>query len=112
VDDVVACLKRCITNSELNNQIIELGGGEVFTFREIIEIIMNKINIRRYVINISPAYLRMFVVYIDQIFPKFPISLYWLDSLSEDRTTALDVLPRQFGILPARFTQSLDFLTS
>ena len=112
VDDLVACLNLSIMNSELTNKIIELGGGEVFTFREIIEIIMNKINIRRYVINVSPAYLRMFVVYIDQIIPKFPISLYWLDSLSEDRTTALDILPRQFGILPARFAQSLDFLKS
>ncbi|PKO07708.1 MAG: hypothetical protein CVU41_00605 [Chloroflexi bacterium HGW-Chloroflexi-3] len=112
VDDLIACLNLSIKNSELTNQIIELGGGEVFTFREIIEIIMNKINIRRYVINVSPAYLRMFVVYIDQIIPKFPISLYWLDSLAEDRTTALDILPRQYGILPARFTQSLDFLTT
>jgi len=112
VNDLVACLNLSIMNSELMNKNIELGGAEVFTFREIIEIIMNKINIRRYMINISPAYLRMFVIYIDQIIPKFPISLYWLDSLSEDRTTALDVLPRQFGILPARFTQSLDFLTT
>jgi NADH dehydrogenase len=112
VDDLVACLNLSINNLELRNKIIELGGGEVFTFREIIEIIMNKINIRRYIINISPAYLRMFVIYIDQIIPKFPISLYWLDSLAEDRTTAMDILPRQFGILPARFTQSLDFLTT
>jgi NADH dehydrogenase len=112
VYDLVACLNLSIMNSELMNKNIELGGAEVFTFREIIEIIMNKINIRRYMINISPAYLRMFVIYIDQIIPKFPISLYWLDSLAEDRTTALDILPRQFGILPARFTQSLDFLTT
>lgn len=112
VNDLVACLNLSIKNPELSNKIIELGGGEVFTFREVIEIIMNKLNIRRYVINISPAYLRMFVIYIEQIIPKFPISLYWLDSLAEDRTTALDILPRQFGILPARFTQSLDFLTT
>ncbi len=112
VNDLVACLNLSIKNPELSNKIIELGGGEVFTFREVIEIIMNQLNIRRYVINISPAYLRMFVIYIEQIIPKFPISLYWLDSLAEDRTTALDILPRQFGILPARFTQSLDFLTT
>jgi NADH dehydrogenase len=112
VNDLVACLNLSIKNPELSNKIIELGGGEVFTFREVIEIIMNQLNIRRYVINISPAYLRMFVIYIEQIIPKFPISLYWLDSLAEDRTTALDILPRLFGILPARFTQSLDFLTT
>ena len=112
IDDLVACLNLSINNPEIINKTIELGGGEVFTFKEIIEIIMKKINIHRFLINISPAYLRMFVVYIDQILPKFPISLFWLDSLSEDRTTALDILPRQFGILPARFTQSLDFINS
>lgn len=112
VYDLIACLNLAATNSELDNKIIELGGGEVFTFREIIEIILTKINTRRYLIEISPAYLRMLVVYIDQLFPKFPISLYWLDSLAEDRTTALDTIPRQFGILPARFTQSLDFLSN
>lgn len=112
VYDLIACLNLAATNSELDNKIIELGGGEVFTFREIIEIILTKMNTRRYLIEISPAYLRMLVVYIDQLFPKFPISLYWLDSLAEDRTTALDTIPRQFGILPARFTQSLDFLSN
>ncbi len=110
VDDLVACLNLSMMNSELDNKLIELGGGEVFTFREIIEIIMKKLNIHRYMLEISPAYLRMIVIYIDQLIPKFPISLYWLDSLAEDRTTALDTIPRQFGILPARFTQSLDFL--
>lgn len=112
VEDLVACLQLAIQNPDMIDQILDLGGGETFSFREIIEMIMNKINARRYFINISPAYLRMFLVYIDHIMPKFPISLYWLDSLAEDRTTALDVLPRLFGILPSRFNQSINFLTS
>ena len=108
--DLVACLHLAMNNQELMNQILELGGGEVFSFREIIQIIMEKLNIRRYLINISPAYFRMFVIYIDQIVPNFPISLFWLDSLAEDRTTSLDILPRQFGILPSRFMKTIDFI--
>jgi len=112
IQDLIGCLSLSILGPEIMNQIVEIGGGEVFSFREIIQIVMEKMNIRRYLINIPPPYLRMFVVYIDSLIPKFPISLYWLDSLAEDRTTSLDVLPRRFGILPSKFSQSLDFLLS
>lgn len=112
IKDLIACFTLAIHQPDLVNTTIEFGGGEVFTFRQIIEIIMERIRKKCHFINISPAYLRMMVVYIDHLFPHFPISLYWLDSLAEDRTTALDVLPRIFGILPSRFTQSIDFLTS
>jgi NADH dehydrogenase len=112
IQDLIGCLSISVLNSEFIDKTIEIGGGEIFSFREIIQMLMEKINVRRYLINISPAYLRMFVIYIDNILPKFPISLYWLDSLAEDRTTSLDVLPRRFGILPSKFSQSLDFLLS
>ncbi len=110
--DLVGCLSLCIEDSNFVNQMIEIGGGEILSFREILQIIMNKMNIKRYLVNIQPAYLRMLVVYIDQIMPKFPVSLFWLDSLAEDRTTSIDVLPRKFGILPKRFSQSLDFIAN
>ena len=32
------------------------------------------------------------------------------DDLAEDRTTSLDSLPRQFGIMPNRFHLNLDYL--
>lgn len=110
--DLIGCLTLSIEDTNFNNQLIEVGGGEILSFREILQILMNKLNIKRYLVNIQPAYLRMLVVYVDQIMPKFPVSLFWLDSLAEDRTTSIDVLPRKFGILPMRFAQSLDFITN
>lgn len=112
VIDLIGCLSLTIADRTHLNQVLEIGGGEILSFREILQLIMEKINVRRYLVNVQPAYLRMFVVYIDQIAPKFPLSLFWLDSLAEDRTTSIDVLPRQFGILPMRFSQSLDFISS
>jgi len=110
VIDLIGCLSLTIADGTHLNQLLEIGGGEILSFRDILQLIMEKINVRRYLVNVQPAYLRMFVVYIDQIVPKFPLSLFWLDSLAEDRTTSIDVLPRQFGILPMRFSQSLDFI--
>lgn len=108
--DLIGCLSLSIVDKDFINQLVEIGGGEILSFREVLQIIMDKLNINRYLVNIQPAYLRMLVVYIDQIMPKFPLSLYWLDTLAEDRTTSIDVLPRKFGILPMRFSQSLDFI--
>jgi len=39
-----------------------------------------------------------------------PVSVYWLDYLSTNRTCALDTLPRVFNLLPSRFSQRLDYL--
>jgi len=38
------------------------------------------------------------------------MSIYWLDTLAIDRTTNLDVMPKEFGIIPARFKSHLDYL--
>lgn len=111
IEDLIASFVLSIQDPAHINQTFEIGGGEIFTFREIIEIILNQLNLNRFLVNISPPYLRMFSVFVDQYFPRFPLSLYWLDALAEDRTTNLDVLPRIFGILPARFVNKLSFLS-
>jgi hypothetical protein len=36
--------------------------------------------------------------------------VYWLDYLAANRTCGLDTLPKVFNIIPARFSQRLDYL--
>jgi NADH dehydrogenase len=110
IDDLITSLLISMENKETLNEILEIGGGEVYTFRDIVEMILITINLKRSLIQISPGYLRILAVYMDQFIKKFPVSLFWLDTLAEDRTTRLDVLPRRFGILPARFSQKINFL--
>ncbi len=112
IGDLIASFVLSIQDASHVNQYFEIGGGEIFTFREIVEMIQNELNLNRILINFSPPILRMLSVMVDQYFARFPLSLYWLDALAEDRTTNLDVLPRQFGILPARFSSKLSFLSN
>jgi NADH dehydrogenase len=35
---------------------------------------------------------------------------FWLDYMAEDRISALDILPREFGLMPTRMTQNLNYL--
>jgi NADH dehydrogenase len=110
IDDLVASIMVSMSDNDTINETIEIGGGEIITFREIVQLILITVKLKRILIDIPPAYLRMIAVYADQYYKKFPVSLFWLDTLAEDRTTDLDVLPRRFGILPARLSQQIDFL--
>lgn len=110
IEDLIASLLISMQNKETMNEILEIGGGEVYTFREIVDAILLTLNLKRTLIQISPGYLRILAVYMDQFMKKFPVSIFWLDTLAEDRTTRLDILPRRFGIIPARFLQQISFL--
>ena len=110
IDDLVASIMVSMFQKDSINETIEIGGGEILTFREIVRLVLATVKLKRILIDIPPAYLRLVAVYADQYYKRFPVSLFWLDTLAEDRTTDLDILPRRFGILPARLSQQIDFL--
>jgi nucleoside-diphosphate-sugar epimerase len=110
VGDLVVCLGLVIENPDFSNQLVSIGGSETFRFRQVAEMVMNACGYRRQIYSIGPAYLRYIALWIESLVPRFPLSLFWLDYLSVDRTCSLDVLPRQFGLIPARFGQMLGYL--
>jgi nucleoside-diphosphate-sugar epimerase len=112
IDDLINVLLLIMEDPKAVNRIYSIGGMEPLPYREIVRLIMNKVGQKRIIIPVSPASLRTLTLWIDQIFPSFPVSIFWLDHLAEDRTANLDSLPREFGIMPARFHQHLDYLNS
>lgn len=110
VEDLVTCLIWALDNPDTRNQTISLGGPEYLSFRHILETIMPIIGIKRWLVHLSPVYLRNFTVFLETIFPGFPASGFLFDYLASNRTCSLDTIPRVFGLLPARFEQRLDFL--
>jgi uncharacterized protein YbjT (DUF2867 family) len=110
VGDLVFCVGMALENPDAANRIYSLGGGEYFKFSEVIEILMDVSQVRRRIAMIGPAYLRMITLWMESTFRNFPISLFWLDYISTDRTCPIDTLPRMFGLIPARFGQMLGYL--
>jgi NADH dehydrogenase len=110
IEDLVNCFKLLKDDPKMVNRTLSIGGLEALSYRQIIELVMERINKRKLIFSVSPAYLRSISLWVNQINPKFPISIFWLDYLAEDRTTSLDSLPRLFGIMPNRFHLTLDYL--
>jgi uncharacterized protein YbjT (DUF2867 family) len=110
VEDLVTCFGMALEDERTVNQIYSIGGIEFFTYRDVIDLIKKKINVKRWMVSLSPAYVRSISIWLDQVYPTFPVSMYWLDYLAADRTCAVDTLPRVFGLMPARFGQNLAYL--
>jgi NADH dehydrogenase len=110
VEDLVTCLTLALDDPGTLNQVISVGGPEYLSFRQIIETIQTAAHIRRPVVSLGHAYVRMMAVYLENTFKNFPLTVFWQDYLAADRTCSLDTLPRMFGLMPERFNRQLDYL--
>ncbi len=110
VEDLVTCLMWALQNPEMVNQTYEIGGGEYFTFRQVLEILMKITQTRRLLIPLPVPYVRALLVTLDTFIPNFNVSTYWLDYVAANRTCPVDNMPRIFGLMPARFGYRLDYL--
>ena len=110
VEDLVTCLLWSLENSDTLDQTIEIGGAEYFPFRQAVEIILDTINKRRRLFSLGLPYMRALTIAMETAMPGFPLSTFWVDYFSNNRTCAVDTIPRVFGFIPARFTYRLDHL--
>jgi NADH dehydrogenase len=110
VEDLVTVMTWSLDLPWTINSSIEIGGPEYLSFRQICDIITEKINIKRQYVDVPPVFLNLFTELLEILLPNFPTSVFWLDYLASDRITNLDVLPRSFNLLPARMDQRLGYL--
>jgi len=110
VEDLVTCMVWALQNPDMVNQTYDIGGGEYFTLRQIMETIMEVTHTRRLIMPLSPPYMRALFVMLDAFTPGFNVPTYWIDYVAINRTCPVENLPRTFGLMPARFAYRLDYL--
>ena len=110
VEDLVTCLIWTLENPDMVNQTHEIGGGEYFTLRQVLETIMTVTHTRRAFLPLPPPYMRALFVLLDSFARQLDASTYWLDYVAVNRTCPVDNLPRTFGLMPARFAYRLNYL--
>lgn len=110
VEDLVTCMLWALQNPEMANQTVEIGGGEYFTLRQVLEKLMTVVNARRLLVQLPIPWMRALLVLLGSFIPNFNVSTYWLDYVAVNRTCPVDNMPRIFGLMPARFSYRLDYL--
>ena len=110
VEDLVTCLVWALQNPDMANQSYDIGGGEYFTLRQVMETVMRVTHSRRLIVPLSPPYMRALFVTLDAFTPGFNVPTYWIDYVAVNRTCPVENLPRTFGLMPARFAYRLNYL--
>jgi uncharacterized protein YbjT (DUF2867 family) len=103
VDDLATCLEWSLADDSYLNQTISIGGPEFVTLSSMIETVMEVMGVRRRVVPVRPAYLRGLAWFVEQLFPRSPLTTRWLDYLAISRTCELSSVTRHFGLKPVRF---------
>jgi uncharacterized protein YbjT (DUF2867 family) len=110
VSDLTTAITWTLDDSATLGQIYEVGGPEFLTFRQILELVMANIKVKRVLIPFRPPYLRAGAWLMERIFPDPPVTSFFLDYLAINRMTDLGSLPRAFGLQPARMETNLGYL--
>jgi len=110
VEDLVTSLIWALQNPDMVNQTYDIGGGEYFTLRQIMETLMEVTHTRRLLVPLPPPYMRGLMVLLDSFARQLQASTYWIDYVAVNRTCPVDNLPRTFGLMPARFAYRLNYL--
>ncbi len=110
VEDLVTCLIWTLDLPQTVNQILEIGGPEYLSIKEVLLMIMNKIGHKRILYEINPVYLSFLTELLETFSSKFPTSVFWLDYLAENRICSLNSVPNIFNLSPTRFSHRIDYL--
>ncbi len=104
VEDLATALLWALEDPDTRNQTYELGGSEFLSLRQAVAIVMDALGKQRPFVPVPLPYLRSATVFLENLFPRLPVSAYWLDYFAANRTCPLDTLPRQFHLMPKRFS--------
>lgn len=88
VDDVAAAIAAALDRPEACGWIYELGGPEIFTFRELIALLLREIGIRRWILDL-PLPLARLMALAGAIVPGVPITLDQIRMLARDNVISL-----------------------
>jgi uncharacterized protein YbjT (DUF2867 family) len=110
VNDLATTLVWTLDEPGTLGQTYEIGGPEFLTFRQVVDLVMEATNKKRYAVPFRQPYLRAGAWMMERLLRHPPLTTVWLDYLAINRSAELGTLPRVFGLQPTRMETSLEYL--
>jgi NADH dehydrogenase len=104
VEDLATCIEWSLAETRFLDQTLAVGGPEFVPLRDMVEIVMDTVGVRRMVVPVRPVYLRGGAWFLEQLLPRSPLTTRWLDYLAISRTCELTSVTSYFGLKPSRFS--------
>jgi uncharacterized protein YbjT (DUF2867 family) len=100
VDDVAIAIERCVVEPDRSRSILELGGPDFWTYRQIVDEVMRVSGKRRLALRMPVPVISALTAVTDRVLPVFPVSHDQIGSLGRPNFTDSDAFVRAFGISP------------
>jgi len=110
VEDLATCITWGLDDPSLRGMVIEIGGPEFVTYRQLVERVGHFAGYVRFLVPARQPYLRMAAKLMEWLLPAPPETTFNLDYLAANRTAELNALPSIFGLKPSRLEDKLDYL--
>jgi NADH dehydrogenase len=108
VEDVVTCLLKMAREPQrYDGRYIEVGGPEVYTYGQILDLLMQRLGKRKIKVPGPKPLAAVGAGVMEALLPNPPITVAALGLFDFDNVTALDAVPREFGFAPASFKDYL-----
>lgn len=107
IHDLAAGLVQSMDNLDTVDRVLEVGGPEYVTFREMVKTIMRVTHAPRQLVSLPPYVLRWVTVLVSRVFPRWPMTTQWFDLLASHRTAGLSSMSEAFDIKPVRFEDTI-----
>lgn len=110
VDDLATCVAWSLDETSMIGETYDVGGPEFLTLRQVVEIVKQETGSHRWLLDVSPLYLRGVTWLLQRVLPNPPLTTFWFDYLASSRTASLDAMPRIFGLKPSMMIDRLQYL--
>lgn len=111
VEDVARCLTMLATEERFLGQTIEAGGPDVYTYEQMLDLVMATLGTRRYKVHIPLALMRPNVWLLERVLPHPPVTTVQLDMFPFDNVAGrLDAVEHHFGFTPKRLTDQISYV--
>ena len=103
VEDLVSCLALSLQNLDLIDQVVEIAGPELLTYRRLVMRVMYALGLRRPIVGVPFQVHAAGAWFLDGLFARWPITERWTEMLAARQAAELGTIERIFGFRPAAF---------
>jgi uncharacterized protein YbjT (DUF2867 family) len=107
VEDVAACVMRSLEDERTTNQSIPLGGPEYLTYEEIVDLIIEKLKLRRPKVRLPVPLMQSILWMGEKLGLNLPLTSAQLAMVTRDNVTDFDIVERVFGFKPVSLRERI-----
>lgn len=109
-EDVARVFVKCLQDPQTIGQYYEIGGPENIEYKQMMQIIKDKLGSRKPMLNVPIWMIKPGVVVMNAVLSKPPVTPGLLDLLAIDNTPQPNAITSVFGIYPKPIREGIDYV--